>query len=141
LSEHAGQLLATERQISTFVTLAGLITLGLASIGVYGVIAYSVSQRTHEIGVRMAVGARPADVFRMVLGEGVRLALIGVGIGIVISGFVTRVIASELYGVSALDPRIYGGIAVLLICVSAIASYVPARRATRVDPMVALRYE
>ncbi|HVF91794.1 MAG TPA: ABC transporter permease [Blastocatellia bacterium] len=141
LSEHSRQLLATERQISTFVTLAGLIALALASIGIYGVISYSVSQRTHEIGVRMAVGARPADVFQMVLGEGLRLALIGIAIGIVISALVTRVIASELYGVSALDPRIYGGIALLLICVSAVASYLPARRATRVDPMVALRYE
>ena len=141
LSEHAGQLLATERQISTFVSIAGLIALALASVGLYGVVSYSVSQRTREIGVRMAVGAQPSDVFRMVLAEGLKLGLAGVGIGIAISALATRVIASELYGVSALDPLVYGAIAALLIFVSAVASYVPARKATRVDPMIALRYE
>ncbi|HYP28524.1 MAG TPA: ABC transporter permease [Blastocatellia bacterium] len=141
MSEHVDRLLATERQISTFVLIAGALALALASVGLYGVISYAVSQRTHEIGVRMAMGARPRDVFSMVLREGVKLSLVGIGAGGVISALVTRVIESELYGVSALDPVIYGGIASLLVCVSVIASYVPARKATRVDPMVALRYE
>ena len=87
------------------------------------------------------MGARPRDVFRMVLGEGVKLSLVGIVAGGIISALVTRFIESELYGVGALDPLVYGGIASLLVCVSVIASYVPARKATRVDPMVALRYE
>jgi ABC-type antimicrobial peptide transport system permease subunit len=121
--------------------LAAGVALFLGSVGIYGVISYVVSQRTREIGVRMAMGAETADVSRMVLKQALLLAGGGVGIGLVGAVGLTRLMSALLYGVSPMDPLTFGSVAVGLSLVALLASYLPARRAARVDPVVALRFE
>jgi putative ABC transport system permease protein len=141
MEERLGQTFAPHRfNMALLAAFAGLALL-LAAVGIYGVMTQFVAQRTHEIGVRMALGARPLDVVRLVLGQGVRLAFLGLGIGIIVAAAATRLIRSLLYGVSASDPVTFVSVAMLLIGVVLLACFVPAWRAMRVDPVIALRYE
>ncbi len=130
-----------ERVAGTFAGAFGLLALILAAVGIYGVIAYTTRQRTHEIAIRMAVGAQRADVFRLVLGQGLLLTLTGLAVGVAVSLALTRYLKSVLFGVTTTDVLTYAAVALLLCLVSLVACYIPARRATKVDPMVALRYE
>ena len=130
-----------QRAASAFLTVFGLLALFLAAIGIYGVTAHSASLRTREVGIRMALGARPADVARIFLGEGVELGAIGVGIGALGSLAVSQLLASFLFGLAATDAMTFGGAALLLTAIAAMASYLPARRASRLDPLLALRHE
>jgi putative ABC transport system permease protein len=119
---------------------AGMAVI-LAAVGVYGVMAYSVSRRTHEIGIRIALGAQLRDVMRLILGRGLSLVVFGISVGIAGALALTRFLSSLLYGIKPRDPMTFIAVSVVLIGVALIASYIPARRATKVDPMVALRYE
>ena len=134
----SGSLAQRRLSMSLLVVFAVLAAL-LAAVGIYGVMAYTVTQRTQEIGIRLAMGARSVDVLKMVLGDGTRLALIGVFIGLLVAFALTRIIAGLLYGVSAVDPITFVCIPVLLAIVTLLASYLPARRASKVDPIIALR--
>jgi predicted permease len=130
-----------QRVAGTFVGAFGLLALVLAAVGIYGVTAYTTRQRTHEIGIRMALGASREDILRLVLGHGLRLTLAGVGLGLAVSFALTRYLGSLLLGVTSTDALTFSSVAILLCAVALFACFIPARRAMRVDPMVALRYE
>jgi ABC-type antimicrobial peptide transport system permease subunit len=133
--------LALRNFMMMLLSIFGGLALVLASVGIYGVISFAVSQRTREIGVRMALGARPADVLRMILTEGLKLVAIGVVLGVAAALMLTRLLEGMVYGVSMKDPLIFVLVNLLMVGVSLAACYVPARRAMRVDPITALRYE
>jgi putative ABC transport system permease protein len=126
---------------ATLLSIFGLLALSLAALGLYGVMSYSVNQRTRELGIRISIGAKRRDVLKLVLGQTLVLAAVGIAGGLVTAIAVTRFAASLLYGISPADPATFTLIAVLLLLVSLVAGYFPARRATRIDPTIALRSE
>jgi len=132
---------AARRLSMILLAIFAALALVLSCVGIYGVISYLVGQRTHEIGIRMALGAQRGDVMRLVLGEGVRMALAGVIVGIAAALGLTRLMANQLFGVSAYDPLTFAAVGIVLTLVALLACYLPARRAVRVDPLIALRYE
>ncbi|HEV2180768.1 MAG TPA: FtsX-like permease family protein, partial [Gemmatimonadaceae bacterium] len=139
MDEVIARSMATPHFTTTLLLLLGLTGLALAAVGIYGIIAYFVSQRAHEIGVRMALGASRRGVSLMVLRQGLALAGAGVAIGLVASAAATRALAGMIYGVGTRDPVTFAGVAAVLLVVAALASLVPAHRATRLDPLAALR--
>ena len=139
--EYLSRSVASTRFNMTLVAAFAAVALVMTAVGLYGVIAFSVSQSTREIGIRVALGAQRRDALRLVMGQGMILTLAGVVLGLAVAYGLTRIMASLLFGVGATDPATFAGVALLLVAVAALACYVPARRATRVDPMVALRYE
>jgi putative ABC transport system permease protein len=141
MNEIRAESVAGERLNLTLLSLFAGIALVLAIVGIYGVMSYSVTQRTHEIGIRMAIGAQQSDVFKMILGHGMKLALIGIGIGLVGAYALTRLMETMIFGVKATDATTFASIAVLLAVVALLACYLPGRRATKVQPTVSLRYE
>jgi putative ABC transport system permease protein len=141
MSEMRSESLAPLRFNTVALSIFAGLGLILAAVGIYGVMAYSVGQRTHEIGIRMALGAQPGAVLRLILRQGMLLVLIGVVVGLALSFGLTRIMASFLYGVTATDPVTFVFVAVVLSLVALLANYIPARRATKVDPLIALRNE
>jgi len=141
ITERIGRQLAAERMTAVLLSIFGGVALLLAAIGVYGVMAYSVAQRNREIGIRMALGAERIDILRLIVGQGLTLVMIGTGIGLLMAFALTRVLRNQLFGISATDPLTFGAIIALMIIVGLLACYLPARKATNVDPLVALRYE
>jgi len=141
LLEHVGRSLYVERMESLLLTFFGVLALTLTAIGIYGVVAYSVAQRTREVGIRMALGAQKRDVLKMILAQGLALVVWGTALGLVACYWLSRLVSNQLYGVSANDPVTLVSVVTVLIVVALLAAYIPARRATKVDPLVALRYE
>jgi putative ABC transport system permease protein len=141
LAQLLSQSVAQPRFTTLLLGIFAALAVVLAATGLYGVISYSVAQRTHEIGIRMALGAEKSDVLKMVAGQGLKLALIGVGIGIIGALVLTRFLASLLFGVKPTDPLTFIAVSLILIAVALLACYIPARRAAKVDPIIALRYE
>ena len=141
MNEIRAESVAGERLNLTLLSLFAGIALVLAIVGIYGVMSYSVTQRTHEIGIRMAIGARPRDVFKMVLGQGMKLALIGVVLGLGFAFALTRLMQTMLFGVEPTDKLTFAAISIMLITVALLACYLPGRRATKVEPTISLRYE
>jgi len=141
MEENMATTVAQPRFRAWLIGVFAALALVLAAVGVYGVMSYTVTQRTSEIGVRVTMGAQPQDVFRIIVGEGLRLALVGVAVGLVTALALTRLLRSFLFGISAYDPLTFVGVSLLLTLVAVAASFFPARRATLVDPLVALRYE
>ncbi|HJZ83122.1 MAG TPA: FtsX-like permease family protein, partial [Pyrinomonadaceae bacterium] len=141
LDEHLNRALYTERMQSLLFSVLSILALGLTAMGIYGVIAFSVAQRTREVGIRMALGAQRRDVLKMILIRGLVLAGWGTGLGLAVCYWLSRLVANQLYGVGAHDLGTLATVTMLLIAVALLASYIPARRATKVDPLVALRYE
>jgi ABC-type antimicrobial peptide transport system permease subunit len=140
-TEQIDRLLFQQRMLARLSGFFGVAALVLACIGLYGLLSYEVARRTRELGIRMALGAQQGDLLRLVVGQGILLALIGAAIGIAAALGVTRFMSSMLYGIHADDPLTFAGVTVLLTLVALLACYIPARRAMQVDPMVALRYE
>ena len=141
MEENISTSIAEPRFRTTLLGIFAGCALLLSIVGLYGVVAFSAARRTQEIGIRMALGAQRSGVLRLVLGEGARMAALGVVIGIGASLAITRLMSTLLFGIRATDPLTFVGVAVLLSLVALLASYIPARRAMRVDPVVALRYE
>ena len=132
---------AFSRFYMSLLAVFAAVALALAAIGIYGVMTYTVNERTHEIGIRMALGAGPAAVLRLVLRQGLKLALVGLALGLIASLAVTRVLANFLYDVKPTDPATFAAVSLLLVAIALLAAYNPARRAARIDPLVALRSE
>jgi ABC-type antimicrobial peptide transport system permease subunit len=141
LRAHVHEQLGAERLTATLVSVCGLLALALAIVGLYGAIAYLVTRRTREIGVRIALGASPGGVLRLVVGEGLWIAGLGIGVGLVAAAIAARALPLGLYGVTPLDARTYVAVMVLLTATAALAAFIPARRAVRIDPARALMRE
>jgi putative ABC transport system permease protein len=141
MEEILSESIARQRFSMLLLGIFAGIAMLLGAVGIYGVVSYSVAQRAHEIGVRMALGARSSNVLRMIVGHGLKLVLVGVVIGVAAASMLTRLMESLLFGITATDPATFVVIPVILLAAATLASYIPARRAARIDPLLALRYE